>query len=48
MKTVVKQYESDLEMNSMDIEDIVLSAFSSFTNDDCMHWTKDFGIYNVL
>ena len=32
VKTLVKQYESDLEMNSMDIQDIVLSAFSSITN----------------
>ena len=46
VKTLVKEYESNLEMDNMDVEDIVLSAFSSITNDDCMHWTQDCGIYN--
>ena len=48
METLVKEYESNLEMNTMDIEDIVLSAFSSITGDDRMHWIRDCGIYNVL
>ena len=47
VKALVKEYESDLEMDNMDIEDIVLSAFSSITSNDCMHWTQDCGIYNV-
>ena len=48
VKTLVEEYESNLEKDSMDIEDIVLLAFSSITNNDCMHWTQDCGIYNVL
>ena len=47
VKTLIKAYESDLEMNHMDMMDIVLTAFSHITKQDCQHWIEHCGIYNV-
>ncbi len=47
VKTLVKQYEADLEMEQMDLEDIVLAAFSSITTEDCTHWIEDCSIYTT-
>ena len=37
MKTVIKDYESNIKSDGMNLEDIVLSSFSSITCEDCMH-----------
>lgn len=45
VKSLVKMYEINLEMDDMDLEDIVLAAFSGITSDNCLHWTENCGIY---
>lgn len=45
VKTLLKHYKADLEMEQMDLEDIVLAAFSSTTMQDCTKWMEDCGIY---
>ena len=47
VKTTAKQYEADLEMQAMDLEEIVLAAFSSITEEDCCSWIEHAGIYPV-
>ena len=44
VKTTAKQYEADLEMQAMDLEEIVLAAFSSITGEDCCSWIEHAGI----
>lgn len=45
VKTVIKDYESSVESDGMDLKDIVLSSFCSITPEDCMHWLEHCGIY---
>ena len=45
VKNTIKQYETDLEMQEMDLEEIVLAAFSSITEDDCYSWIEHAMIY---
>ena len=45
VKTVIKDHESSIESDGMDLEDIVLSSFSSITQEDCMHWIEYCGIH---
>lgn len=43
VKAVLKAME--LEAQVLDVETVVLSAFSSITSEDCNHWIKDARIY---
>ena len=45
VKTVIKDYESSFDSEGMDLEDIILSSFSSITREDCIHWIEHCGIY---
>ncbi len=45
VKTVIKDYESSIESDGMELKDIVLSSFCSITREDCMHWIEHCGIY---
>ena len=47
LKATMKQYESDLEMQELDLEEIVLAAFSSITEEDCYSWINHAGIYSM-
>ena len=46
VKTLMKSYETLLEMEEMDVEDIVLAAFSAITKEDCLNWIQNCEIYN--
>ena len=46
VKTLVKTYEEDLEMNHLDMMDIVLAGFAHITKQDCQNWIEHCGIYN--
>ena len=45
VKTLVKEYKANLEMEEMNLEDILLAEFSSITKEDCVHWIQHCGIY---
>ena len=45
VKTLVKEYEASLEMDKMNIEEILLAAFSSISEKDCVDWIEHCGIY---
>ena len=45
LKVTIKQYEENLDMNEMDLQDIVLAAFSAITAEDCRSWISHAGIY---
>ena len=45
LKTTIKGFETELEMQDMDLQDIVLAAFSSITADDCCSWSNNAEIY---
>ena len=47
VKTLIKAYEEEMEMNHMDMVDIVLTAFSHITKQDCQEWIHHCGIYNT-
>ena len=47
VKTLIKAYEEDLEMNHMDMMDIILTSFSHITKEDCCNWIDHCGIYNA-
>ena len=47
VKTLIKTYEEEMESNHMDMLDIVLTAFSHITKEDCQGWIDHCGIYNV-
>ena len=45
LKATIKQYEVNLEMEEMDLQEIVLAAFSTITDEDCCSWISHAGIY---
>lgn len=45
LKTTIKDYETVLEMQEMNLEEIVLAAFSSITELDCYNWIEHASIY---
>ena len=45
LKTTIKDYEIEMEMQEMDLEEIVLAAFSNITELDCYNWIEHAGIY---
>ena len=45
LKSTIKQYETDLQMQRLDLEEIVLAAFSTITEEDCCSWINHAGIY---
>ena len=38
-------FETELEMQELSLEEIVLAAFASITKDDCSSWIEHAGIY---
>ena len=40
-------YEEELDMQEMGLDEIVLAAFSSITEDDCCCWISHAGIYTM-
>ena len=46
VKTLMKSYETLLEMEEMDMEDIILTAFSAIIKEDCLNWIQNCEIYN--
>ena len=47
VKTLIKAYEEEMEMDHMELLDIVLTAFSHITQQDCQNWIDHCEIYNV-
>ena len=47
VKTLIKAYENVIKMNHMDMMDVVLTAFSQVTKEECKNWIDHCGIYNV-
>ena len=47
MKSVLKAMEAEMEFCN-DIDTIVLSAFATVTQQDCIGWVRDSGIYNIV
>ena len=45
LKVTIKQYEENFEMEEMDLQEIVLAAFSTITSEDCCSWINHAGIY---
>ena len=45
LKAMIKQYEVNLEMEEMDLQEIVLAAFSTITDEDCCSRISHAGIY---
>ena len=47
VKSLIKDYELDVEMQTMDMQEIILTAFSKITSEDCQQWITHCGIYNM-
>ena len=47
VKSTIKAHETEMEIGGMEIEDIVLAAFSSITQDDCYNWISNAGVYTM-
>lgn len=47
VKSLIKNYELDMEMQTMDMQDIILITFSRITSEDCQQWIARCGIYNT-
>ena len=47
LKSQIKEYELDMEMQTMNMHEIILTAFSSITREDCQQWIAHCGIYNM-
>ena len=47
VKFLIKDHELDVEMQTMDTQEIILTAFSKITSEDCQQWITHCGIYNM-
>ena len=47
VKSLIKDYELDMEMQTMNMQEIILTAFSKITSEDCQQWIEHCGIYNI-
>lgn len=45
VKVNMKTYEAEMNRGEMDTVDVVLAAFSQITQEDCVNWIADSGIY---
>ena len=45
LKAMIKHFETEQEMQEMSVEEIILAAFITITQDDCCSWIEHAGIY---
>ena len=44
LKAMIKHFETEQEMQEMSVEEIILAAFTTITQDDCCSWIEHAGI----
>ena len=47
VKFLIGDYEVDAEMQTMNMQEIILTVFSKITREDCQQWITHCGIYNM-
>ena len=47
VKAIIKAYEQEASFEEMDIVDLVLTAFSHITQEDCISWISQSKIYSM-
>ena len=47
VKLMMKAMETELQYGD-DIDTIILAAFATITQEDCIGWIRDSGIYNII
>ena len=47
LKAMIKHFETEQEMQEMTLEEIVLAAFTTITQDDCFGWIEHARIYRM-
>ena len=48
VKKTMRSLESDMEAEHMDIDTLMLAAFASVTQEECIGWIHESGIYNTV